>query len=64
MISLRALAKEEQIPKQFLLHLHKTGRLSFHGFPKKIKKSKWEHYKMEVGNFENKKGLLWQQFKK
>lgn len=60
MISLRALAKEEQIPKQFLLHLHKTGRLSFHGFPKKIKKSKWEHYR----NFEKKKGLLWQQFKK
>ena len=56
MISLRALAKEEQIPKQFLLHLH--------GFPKKIKKSKWNHYKMEVGNFEKKKGLLWQQFKK
>ena len=64
MISLRKLAKQEAIPKKFLLHLHNTGRLSFKGFPKKIEQSKWEHYKKEVGNFDKKKGLLWHQFKK
>lgn len=64
MISLRKLAKQESIPKKFLLHLHRTGRLTFKGFPKKIDQSKWEHYKKEVGNFDKKKGLLWRQFKK
>ena len=61
-ISLRRIAKEYDLPIKFLKDLHKTGRLTFSGFPRKINQEDWDLYLKEIGGLdhrrENKEGNL------
>lgn len=61
-ISLRRIAKEYDLPIKFLKDLHKTGRLTFFGFPRKINQEDWDLYLKEIGGLDQRRENIWDRF--